>query len=225
MRTKIGSTSDDLIQIAPVPPETEAARANAILMSLIRKRIKQEEIQLWFQHNEELRTTGDLNKIINPGYRTLFYGPPGTGKTLTADSVFGKRTQVSSSNDRYANQETAYLLQRIEDCPNPVIMASNLRANIDSAFMRRFQSVVQFPVPRVEERLRLWRQSFSFGIPLDESIKLEEIITKIDLTGGAITNVVRFASLMAIQKSNAVVIESDLIDAINRELIKEGKKQ
>ena len=78
-----------------------------------------------------------------------------------ADALFGKRTGVSNAHDRYANQETAYLLQRIEDFTGVVILASNLKSNIDEAFARRFQSIIYFPLPQVEERLRLWNQSVS----------------------------------------------------------------
>ena len=77
-----------------------------------------------------------------------------------ADALFGKRTATSDSKDRYANQEVAYLLQRIEDFPGVVLLSTNLRSNIDPAFMRRFQSLVHFPVPSAPQRLRLWRQAF-----------------------------------------------------------------
>ena len=69
-----------------------------------------------------------------------------------ADALFGKRSAGSGANDRYANQEVAYLLQRIEDFPGVVILASNLKGNIDEAFSRRFQSMIHFPMPGVAER-------------------------------------------------------------------------
>ena len=72
-----------------------------------------------------------------------------------ADALFGKRTSTNTSNDRHANQEVAYLLQRIEDFPGIIILATNLRSNIDEAFSRRFQSVVYFPMPTPELRLSL----------------------------------------------------------------------
>ncbi len=74
-----------------------------------------------------------------------------------ADALFGKRTQVSGAHDRYANQEVSYILQRVEDFTGVVILASNLKGNIDDAFARRFQSMIHFPMPGPEERLRLWR--------------------------------------------------------------------
>ena len=75
-----------------------------------------------------------------------------------ADALFGKRGETRDAHDRYANQEIAFLLQRIETFDGISILASNLRDNIDEAFARRFESVIEFPMPRVEERLALWRQ-------------------------------------------------------------------
>ncbi len=74
-----------------------------------------------------------------------------------ADALFGKRSATQSSNDRHANQEVAYLLQRVEDFPGTVILATNLRGNLDEAFSRRFQSMIYFPMPDATQRLRLWR--------------------------------------------------------------------
>jgi SpoVK/Ycf46/Vps4 family AAA+-type ATPase len=76
-----------------------------------------------------------------------------------ADSLFGKRTETRSANDRAANQQIAYLLQRIEDFPGLVILSSNLRGNLDEAFSRRFESMVPFPIPDADQRLRLWEDS------------------------------------------------------------------
>src|SRR6202012_489898 len=78
-----------------------------------------------------------------------------------ADALFGKRTAASSSNDRHANQQTAYLLQRIEDFPGIVILATNLKANMDDAFTRRFQAMIHFNMPTAEERYQLWNNAFS----------------------------------------------------------------
>jgi hypothetical protein len=77
-----------------------------------------------------------------------------------ADALFGKRSGGSSANDRFANQEVAYLLQQVEDFSGVAILASNLKGNIDDAFARRFQSMLYFPMPGRDERLRLWRGAF-----------------------------------------------------------------
>jgi hypothetical protein len=140
-----------------------------------------------------------------------------------ADAIFGKRTAVSDAHDRYANQGTAYLLQRIEDCPNVVILASNNKNNIDEAFYRRFQSTVYFPMPRKEERLKLWKQGFSPVSSLEEDISLEEVAENFEMAGGAIMNVIRFVSLMAIKRKCRMIAHDDLVRGIQREFNKEGR--
>jgi hypothetical protein len=140
-----------------------------------------------------------------------------------ADAVFGKRTAITDAHDRYANQGTAYLLQRIEDCPNVVILASNNKSNIDEAFYRRFQSTVHFPIPRKQERLKLWKKGFSPVSTLESEIRLEEIAEEYEMAGGAIMNVIRFASLMAIKKQSRMIFADDLLKGIQREFNKEGR--
>lgn len=113
-----------------------------------------------------------------------------------ADALFGKRTSTNTSNDRHANQEVAYLLQRIEDFPGMVILATNLKSNIDEAFSRRFQSIIYFPIPDEELRAALWRNMLPTQW-LGEDV--EELITmaaETELSGGAITNVVRRCAIM-----------------------------
>jgi hypothetical protein len=140
-----------------------------------------------------------------------------------ADALFGKRTQTSSSNDRYANQEISYLLQRIEDFPGVVILATNLRANIDDAFSRRFQSMISFPIPGPEQRLQLWQQAFSEKSRLEDCINLKEIATKYEMTGGAMINVSRYSSLMALKRGNNIILKKDIMAGIRKEYGKEGK--
>ncbi len=140
-----------------------------------------------------------------------------------ADSLFGKRTSVSDAHDRYANQEVSYLLQRIEDFPGVVILASNYTSNIDEAFMRRFQAVVPFPMPNKADRARLWQASFSEQCPLADTISTDEIAQNYELSGGGIMNVVRYASLMALSADSTVIQYDDLIRGIRREMQKEGK--
>lgn len=139
-----------------------------------------------------------------------------------ADALFGKRTEVSSSHDRFANQEVAYLLQRIEDHNGIVILASNLKDNIDQAFTRRFQSVIHFAMPGTEERLALWQQAFAEDIPLDPAVDLRQIAEKYEIAGGVIINVIRYATLKAIKKGDKVVSQMELEIGIRRELQKEG---
>lgn len=140
-----------------------------------------------------------------------------------ADALFGKRTGVSSSHDRYANQETAYLLQRIEDFNGVVILASNLKNNIDEAFARRFQSLIYFPVPQAEERLKLWTQSFSPATKLEDGFDLKLLARKHELTGGMIMNAIRYCSLMALKRNENIIRLSDVEKGVQKELVKEGR--
>ncbi|HEY1396377.1 ATP-binding protein [Roseateles sp.] len=140
-----------------------------------------------------------------------------------ADALFGKRTATSSSNDRHANQEVSYLLQRVEDFPGTVILASNLKGNIDDAFARRFQSAVYFPMPDAEQRLRLWEGMVRHTGRLDVDVDLADFAERHELAGGAIANVVRFGAINAMQAGRDRILAADLRRGIAKELRKEGR--
>lgn len=140
-----------------------------------------------------------------------------------ADALFGARTHANNANDRAANQEIAYLLQRIEDFPGVVILASNLKSNIDDAFARRFQSLIYFPMPNCEERARLWNNLFPEKSILEDSIDFQRIAEKFELSGGALTNVARFAILRAIGDNRGKISYKDIEIGVSKELQKEGK--
>ena len=140
-----------------------------------------------------------------------------------ADALFGKRSETRDAHDRYANQEVSFLLQRIETFDGIAILASNQKENIDAAFARRFESIVYFPIPRQEERLRLWRKSFSSKARLEESIDLEKVAAQFELCGGSIMNVVRYASLQAIENGGSLVTLDTLLRGIRREHANAGK--
>ena len=140
-----------------------------------------------------------------------------------ADALFGKRTATSSSNDRYANQEVSYLLQRVEDFPGHVILATNLKGNIDDAFARRFQSMVHFPMPDAAQRLQLWRGVLRGGERLSPDVRLDRLAERYELSGGAIANVVRFAAINALRSGRALIDNADLTQGVVKELRKEGR--
>lgn len=141
-----------------------------------------------------------------------------------ADSLFGKRTETRTANDRSANQQIAYLLQRIEDFPGLVILASNLRSNLDEAFSRRFESIVPFPIPDAEQRLRLWEDNFRDKLyPLAADVELEKLARDYEVSGGSIVNVLRYACLKAVTRVPQVIRQNDLVAGIRRELRKDGK--
>lgn len=140
-----------------------------------------------------------------------------------ADALFGKRTQATSSNDRHANQQTSYLLQRIEDFPGVVILASNLKGNMDAAFTRRFQSMIHFRMPMATERFQLWKNAFSGKCELHQDIDLWGIAENYELAGGAIINVLRYCAMLAIEKEDPIVTEEELIEGIRKEFQKENR--
>jgi AAA+ superfamily predicted ATPase len=140
-----------------------------------------------------------------------------------ADALFGKRTNISDSHDKYANQEIAYLLQRLEDYPSLAILATNMRHNIDDAFTRRIQSIISFPMPPANERLKLWKSTFSKNVILDEGVNLEQIARQYELAGGSILNVVQYASLMALNREEKTIYMDDILNGIRKEYLKEGK--
>ncbi|HNW98472.1 MAG TPA: ATP-binding protein [Bacteroidales bacterium] len=140
-----------------------------------------------------------------------------------ADALFGKRTNIKDSHDRYANQEVSYLLQRVEDYNGLVVLSTNLKTNIDDAFARRFQSVIQFTIPNAEQRERLWKNTFSERTVFAKDVNLTEIAEKYEVTGGAILNIVRYCSLMAMSRNNNIILSSDIINGIRKEFHKEGK--
>ena len=140
-----------------------------------------------------------------------------------ADALFGKRTGISDAHDKYANQEIAYLLQRLEDYNGLVILSSNMRDNVDEAFGRRLQSIIHFPMPQTAERYNLWKQAFSDLSVLEDAIDLEIIAEKYELAGGSIINVVQYASLMALSRNENIIRLYDLLEGIKKEFRKEGK--
>jgi SpoVK/Ycf46/Vps4 family AAA+-type ATPase len=140
-----------------------------------------------------------------------------------ADALFGKRTSITDSHDKYANQEIAYLMQRLEDYPGLVILASNMRNNVDEAFIRRLQSIVHFQKPQPRERFRIWNNAFSSECQPPIKEELERIAQQYELSGGAIMNVVQYASLMALNRNEKTIRVEDLLEGIKKEFRKEGK--
>jgi hypothetical protein len=140
-----------------------------------------------------------------------------------ADALFGKRTEIRDAHDKYANQQAAYLLQRIETFDGLVILATNQRNNIDEAFVRRFQSVIHFPMPRAEERLLLWSNSLPEQLELSSDVSLHDISTRYEISGAAIMNVVQHCSIGVLADAETTLDRRRLEAAIHREFVKEGK--
>lgn len=139
-----------------------------------------------------------------------------------ADALFSARNATTTSNDRYANQEVAYLLQRIEDCQSLVILATNLRSNIDEAFFRRFQMSVGFVKPDASQRLQIWSNVLA-EVPLAADVDVAAMAKKHPLVGGAISNVVRTAAITALRRGQSQVAAEDFDHSIATEMRKEGR--
>ncbi|MFZ2448946.1 MAG: ATP-binding protein [Methylovulum miyakonense] len=140
-----------------------------------------------------------------------------------ADALFGKRTDIRDAHDKYANQEVAYLLQRIEGYNGLVILASNQRGNIDDAFVRRFHAIIHFPMPSTEERYEIWRKTFPPQLNIAADIDWQQIAARYELTGAGILNVTQFCAIEALADNSVCLDLKRLEAAILREYIKEGK--
>ncbi|MFJ6068137.1 ATP-binding protein [Streptomyces tendae] len=138
-----------------------------------------------------------------------------------ADAVFGKRSEVKDAHDKYANMESAYLLQRLESFDGIALLTTNLRANIDEAFTRRLDLVVDFPFPDVEQRLALWRHSLS-RVPSAEGIDPGVLARDFELAGGSIRSAVVTAAYLAAGRDDMVTAD-DLLEGARREYRKAGR--
>ena len=140
-----------------------------------------------------------------------------------ADALFGKRSEVKDAHDRYSNIETAYLLQRIEDYDGVVFLASNLSRNIDNAFSRRLNFVVDFPLPDRRDRERLWRGMLANGVPVAADVDFAFLAAQFPLSGGDIRNVTLEAAFLAARSQERRVTMKSVVVALGREIVKQGR--
>ena len=139
-----------------------------------------------------------------------------------ADAIFGKRSEVKDARDRYANVEVAYLLQRMERFDGMAILTTNLRANVDEAFLRRLDGIVDFPMPEVDDRRRLWIRNLSAGAPKTGDIDIGFLAKRFTLTGGNIRNIAVGAAFRAADGDRSLGME-DLVRETAREYRKLGR--
>lgn len=139
-----------------------------------------------------------------------------------ADSMFGKRSEVKDAHDRYANLETSYLLQKIEEYRGIVILATNLNENMDEAFLRRLNFSVQFPFPEKDFRKLIWQGMFPKGAPLDDNMDYEFMADKFMLSGGSIKNIALNAAFYAAEEGTNIGMQHIMLSA-KREYKKLGK--
>ncbi|MCA0457964.1 MAG: ATP-binding protein [Chloroflexi bacterium] len=164
---------------------------------------------------------GETEKNLN----TIFTAAQSSNAILffdEADALFGKRSEVKDARDRYANIEIAYLLQQIEAYDGVVIMATNFRQNLDDAFTRRLDFLIDFPFPDAEYRKRLWEAHFPPRTPMAEDVNFKTISERYRLAGGNIRNVALAAAYLA-AANGQVVTQEHIRSAIRRENQKMGR--
>jgi SpoVK/Ycf46/Vps4 family AAA+-type ATPase len=140
-----------------------------------------------------------------------------------ADALFGSRGDVKQAQDRFANQEVSFLLQRLEVFEGCAILTTNLQENIDEAFLRRFGAVVEFPVPSPSERRQLWERAIPGGAPRGGDLDLDYMADQFVLAGGSIVNAAINACVVAAAEAKPVEMRHVIV-AVARELYKMGKQ-
>ncbi len=139
-----------------------------------------------------------------------------------ADALFGKRSEVRDSHDRYANIEVGYLLQRIEEYEGVVLLATNFRRNMDEAFVRRLHFAIDFPLPGADDRLRIWTAVWPSETPVDPDVDLAFMARKFEVAGGNIRNIALTAAFLAADDGGLVRMRH-VVGATQREFQKMGK--
>ncbi|MCB9761865.1 MAG: ATP-binding protein [Alphaproteobacteria bacterium] len=139
-----------------------------------------------------------------------------------ADALFGKRTAVNDARDRYANIEVSYLLQRIDAYPGLIILATNLRKNMDEAFTRRLDVVVEFPLPDEESRRRIWQRIWPESAPVHEEVDAALLARGLDISGGSIRNIAITSAYLAAE-ADAPIRNEHILEASRVEFRKLGK--
>lgn len=168
------------------------------------------------------RWVGETEKNL----RDIFDSAEGANAVLLfdeADSLFGTRGEVKQAQDRFANQEVSYLLQRLEVFEGCVVLTTNLQENIDEAFLRRFSAVIEFPMPSPYERLLLWERAFPREAPRGPDLDLEAIANQFPIAGGNIINSAINACILASAQKSPVCMRH-AVEAVGREMIKMGKQ-
>ena len=139
------------------------------------------------------------------------------------DALFGSRGETKSAQDKFANQEVSFLLQRLEVFEGCAIVTTNLQENVDEAFLRRFGAVIEFPLPTEDERYRLWQRAIPANAPRADDLDLRVLARQFHLAGGAIINSSINACVVAASEGQSLGMRH-CVFAVARELYKEGKQ-
>lgn len=139
-----------------------------------------------------------------------------------SDALFGKRSEVKDAHDRYANIETSFLLQKVEEYAGVSILATNYLQNVDQAFLRRINFIIEFPFPNKEYREKIWLSIFPAGAPLNQDIDFEFIADRFEVAGGSIKNIAVSAAFLAAEQGEPIGMKH-IIPSAQLELQKLGK--
>ena len=175
-----------------------------------------------------VEVAGTVSKYIGETEKNLeriFSAADGSNAILffdEADALFGKRSEVSDAHDRYANLEVSYLLQRMEAYPGAVILATNFRRNLDDAFIRRLDFVIDFPFPEPADRRRIWQRVLPPSAPVADDVDLDFLATRFKLSGGAIRNCSLAAAFGAAEEGTEIDMRH-LVRAVAQEYAKQGR--
>jgi SpoVK/Ycf46/Vps4 family AAA+-type ATPase len=167
--------------------------------------------------------SGVVSKYIGEtekNLRKVFDAAEASGAILffdEADALFGKRSEVKDSHDRYANIEVNYLLQRMEDYRGLAILATNMKSHLDQAFLRRLRFVVEFPFPDADRRAEIWRKVFPAAAPVDALDY--RALSHLEIAGGNIRNIAVNAAFLA-SGANRAIQMADVFRAAKREYVK-----
>jgi SpoVK/Ycf46/Vps4 family AAA+-type ATPase len=140
-----------------------------------------------------------------------------------ADALFGKRTEVSDAHDRYANIETSFLLQKMEEYQGVVVLATNLSENMDEAFTRRIRFLVEFPFPDEEQRLRIWKAHLPGEAPVSDDVDYVYLAREFKVSGGNIRNITLSAAFLAASDGGAIGLRH-MLHGTRREFGKLGRQ-
>jgi hypothetical protein len=214
--TRVASTGRGITALFQGPPGTgktmvAGALAHELGLELYRVDLSR-VMSKWIGETE--RNLGNVFSAAEESQAILLFDE--------ADSLFGKRTEVKSSNDRFANLEVNYLLQRLDSFLGIAILTTNLGTSIDPAFKRRLAFRVHFPIPDEEQREQLWRAHLPPSLPTTGDLELEELARNYPLTGGSVRNCVMRAAFLAAAE-NATLSHDHLRRAVRLEYRAAGK--
>jgi SpoVK/Ycf46/Vps4 family AAA+-type ATPase len=198
------------------PPGTGKTLAGRVLGNVLELDVYRADLGLLLS-----RYIGETEKNLNALFDAVAHEP----MLLLfdeADSLLGKRSEVSDADDRYVNLQANYLMSRLERHIGPCVLTSNSKERIDPGFLRRLQFVIDFPLPDVPARSRLWRRYLPARAPIDRGVDTDDLAAEFVLTGGQIRNAALHAAFLAAAESSSIT-RKHITSAVQAELAKTGR--